>query len=142
MYDYKAPRHMATPTALGLVDVQASASHPRVALRYATLVVASLTLVYAVSPLLGAYLADGRVLAASADELKAACALLVSVVVFCAGYVAQRSPRTQRSPSTQPPPYLTELDAFVEWSRAFEETEVQRLQERQTIHYSEFRFRD
>ena len=129
---------MSTLLRLGLAGVQGSTPPPKARLRHAALFVASLALVLVLSvpPLLGSFLDDGRALGISPDELKVFGTLLVIVGVFSVGYIVQSSGREE------PPEEQTDVDAFVESLRAFEDNDALRREQRQTLYYDEFRFRD
>jgi hypothetical protein len=121
-----------------LADAELSPAPPKAGLRYAALVVASsgLVLVFAAPPLLGSILDDSRVLGMGTDELNAMTTFFVSAGVLFLGYIAQV--RTSAEPAEEP----IDVDEIIESLRAFEENEAHRIQERQTLHFDEFRFRD
>ena len=70
------------------------------------------------------------------DELNAMTTFFVSAGVLFLGYIAQV--RTSAEPAEEP----IDVDEIIESLRAFEENEAHRIQERQTLHFDEFRFRD
>lgn len=114
------------------------AAVPRTRRCHFTTLVASLALVlvFVVPPLLGSFLDDGRALGIGPDELKVATTILVVAGVFFVGFLTRT---TKQEGSPEEP---IDADEIVETFRAFEENESRLREERQTLYYDEFHFRD
>ena len=138
---------MSTVLALGLASVPEPSQAPerkeraavrRTRRRHFTPLVASLSLVLVlvVPPLLGSFLDDGRALGIGPDELRVATTLLVVAGVFFMGFLTRI---TKRAGSLEEP---IDVDEIVDTFREFEENDSRLRQERQTLYYDEFHFRD